>query len=151
MRTTHRGYTLVEMVMALTVAATAAAMAIPQVSRTVSHTRVNSAAALIVGQMERSVALAARQRKPVRITINSATKTVAVIDRATGTVLSSDKFSLTSEYHLNTLTGSPAQIDIYPNGTLSGSLTLTLGIADYSRQVTVSRAGQVRLLAPQSP
>ena len=44
MRKTRGGYTVIEMIMALCVAGTAAAMAIPKVSQTVSHTRVNQAA-----------------------------------------------------------------------------------------------------------
>jgi Tfp pilus assembly protein FimT len=146
MRKTRGGYTIIEMLMALCVAGTAAMMAIPKVSQTVSHTRVNQAAMLAQGDLERAASLAARERKPVRVTFNSSADRLEVTDRASGNQLWVEQFGLKTEFHIITFSSTPSYVDIYPNGTLSQPFTLTLGVTGYSRQITMSLAGQVRML-----
>ena len=145
MGTTRSGFTLIEMMTAITVMGTAAAMAFPQVAVTVSHARVNQAATVAAGEFEMASSLADRQRKPVRITVDPSYKTIVIADRSTGAILSEKKYGLVSEYRLSRLIGVPAQIDIFPNGTVSGSLRLTMQIDNYVRHVTMTRAGQVRV------
>jgi prepilin-type N-terminal cleavage/methylation domain-containing protein len=145
MRTTRAGFTLIEIMMVVTVAGTAAVMAFPKVAQTVNHSRVNQAATIVAGDLELASSLADRQRKPVRITISNAAKTVTVTDRASGNVLSKKAYGITSEYHLTTVSGSPTTIDLFPNGTVSQSLTLTFTLDGYTRHVTMTRAGQVRV------
>jgi hypothetical protein len=43
------------------------------------------------------------------------------------------------------VSGSPTTIDLFPNGTVSQSLTLTFTLDGYTRHVTMTRAGQVRV------
>ena len=143
MRRNRRGYTIVEMMMAVCVAGTAAAMAIPKVSQVVNHTRVNQAAMLVQADLERAAALAARERKPIRLLFTS--MQLSVNDRNAGTQLWREALGSMTEYKLTTLSGQPSQVDIYPNGTLSQALTVTLGVTGYSKQVTMSLAGQVRV------
>ena len=42
--------------------------------------------------------------------------------------------------------GSPASIDIFPNGLASSGITITLGVTGYSRQVLMTRVGRVRVI-----
>jgi len=147
MRKTRGGYTIIEMVMALCVAGTAAAMAIPKVSRVVNHTRVNQAAMVVQGDLERAAALAARERKPVRVTFSTSTDKLVVTDRATGNQIWVEQFGTKTDFKLITFSSTPTYVDIYPNGTLSQSFTLTIGATgSYTRQITMSLAGQVRVI-----
>ena len=143
MRKSRGGYTIIEMLMAVCVMGTAAAMAIPKVSRTVNHTRVNQAATVVQADLERAASLAARERKPIRLQFTS--QQLTVNDRNTGTQLWREALGSMTEYKLTTFSGSPSQVDIYPNGTLSQALTLTVGVTGYTKQVTMSLAGQVRV------
>jgi Tfp pilus assembly protein FimT len=148
MRRTRAGYTVIEMVMAFTVAATGVAMSVPKVSYAVSHMRVNQAASVAAADLELAASLAERQRTPVRLTINPAARTVSVTDRASGAVLAKRAFGLNTEYNLTVLASLPAAVDLYPNGTTSQPIVLALGINGYTRIVTMTRAGQVRVIIP---
>jgi len=143
MRKIHRGYTIIEMLMAVCVAGTAAAMAIPKVAQTVNHTRVNQAAQVVQADLERAASLAARERKPIRLSFSSLQLTVN--DRNAATQLWREALGSKTEYKLTTFSGNPSQVDIYPNGTLSQALTLTMGVTGYTKTVTMSLAGQVRV------
>lgn len=145
---TRRAFTVLETIMAITVAGAAAAMAIPQVASTVSHARVNQAAITAQAALEQAASLAARVRKPIRFTVDANSVSLVMTDRASQAQVAKYTYGLTSESHLTTISCSPSQIDFYPNGTLSQPLTLTLGVAGYTRTVTMSRAGQVRLVSP---
>ena len=51
-----------------------------------------------------------------------------------------------SEYALTTLSATPSTIDVLPNGIGSVARTVTVAQCDYSRTVTASSAGFVRLV-----
>jgi hypothetical protein len=51
-----------------------------------------------------------------------------------------------SEYALTTLTADPTQVDILPNGIGTAPITVTIAQGDYTRTVTASSAGFVRLV-----
>ena len=110
------------------------------------HERVNRAAQVIVADLQNGFAMAGRQRAPVRLTFTSDTTTYVFSDRATGTVFQTRIMDKRSEYALTTMTASPATIDVLPNGIGSTSITITVAQGDYSRSVTASSAGFVRLV-----
>ena len=147
MRIDRAGYTFFEMLMAFTVAATGVAMAAPKISSLVSHMRVDQAAEVTAGDLSLAASLADREHKPVRVTIDAVNHTVSVTDRG-GAILSKRAYGMTSEYDLTQLSGSPASIDLFPNGTTSQALTLTLGINGFTRHVVMTRAGLVHVVIP---
>ena len=117
----------------------------PMVSRQVSHSRVNNAAHVIAGDLEQALSLAARQRRPVRITVDPAQRSVVMADRANGQTIARHAYGSATDYKLETLSSAPASIDILPHGVATSAATLTVGIGSYSRRVTLTRAGQVRV------
>ena len=147
MRTDRAGYTVIEMVMAFTVAATGIAMSAPKISSSVSHMRVDQAAEVAAGDLALAASLADREHKPVRVTIDAAAQTISVTERG-GAILAKHAFGQASEYDLTALSGSPAQVDLFPNGTASQPITLTLGINGFTRQVVMTRAGLVHVVIP---
>ena len=146
MRRIRHGFTLIETMAVLTIAGTTSAMAFPEVVRAVSHARVNQAAIVAAGDFELASSLADRQRRPVRITIDATARTLTVTDRNSGVVLAKRLFGPTTDFKIESLAASPAQVDVFPNGTTSAAMRVTVGLAGYERHITVSRAGQVRVI-----
>lgn len=140
-----RGFTILELVIVMSIMALMAAVAIPKVADTIRHNKVNRAAMIVAGDLQTAFSVAARQRAPVRVSVNTTTKTYTIADRSSGTSIRSRALGSTSEYALSALTFSPATVDIFPTGISSSALTVTVTSGDYSRQVTATRVGMVRL------
>jgi hypothetical protein len=112
----------------------------------VRHQRVNRAATVIASDLQNAFAVAARQRQPVRIQADAATRSYQFTDRKTGAVLRIRTFyGDTSEYRLTKLQFTPTTIDVFPSGISSNAVTIDLANGDYSKQITASTAGFVRI------
>lgn len=139
------GVTLVEALIAIVILGILVGALAPVVSRQISHSRVNNAAQLLAADLESALSLAGRQRAPVRMTVDPAQRTVVITDRATGSVITRRSYGPASEFKVEALTASPASIDLLPQGRATSAATVTVGIGTYSRRVTLTRAGLVRL------
>lgn len=139
------GFSMLEMLIVMLILGIAASFATPAVSRAIRHDRVNRAATLVMADLQNVFAVAGRQRAPVRFTADNSARTYAVADRSTGTVLQSRDFGSNSEYGLTALVLSPTTMDVFPSGVSSAALTATITSGDYSRTVTASTAGFVRI------
>lgn len=137
---------MLEMLVVLIVIAMLVAISVPKVARVIRHERVNRAAQVVVQDLQNGFAMAGRQRAPVRLTFTTSTKTYVFSDRATGTVISTRVLATGSDYSLSSMSASASTVDVLPNGIGSVPLTVTLTNGDYSRQVTASTAGFVRLV-----
>lgn len=145
--TSRRGFTVIELLMVVCIMGILAAMAGPRISKIIRHNRVNRAAMVITADLQNAFASAARQRQPVRISADAATKSYQFVDRKTGAVLKIRSFyGDTSEYHLKTLVFTPAIIDVFPTGVSSSPVVVDLGNGDYSRRITASTAGFIRMV-----
>jgi Tfp pilus assembly protein FimT len=146
-KTARSGFTVVEMIMIVSIVGVLASIAGPAISRIVRHSRTNRAAFVITADLQNAFAAAARQRQPVQIVADSGGKSYQFIDRKTGTVLKVRTFyGDASEYHLTRLVFTPATIDVFPSGVSSAPLTVDLANTDYSRRITASTAGFIRLV-----
>jgi hypothetical protein len=100
----------------------------------------------VENSLESAFAIAARNRRPIRITWSSTTMQLAVTDRA-GTVfyrrtgLGQDPYGLTS----SNVTFSKSPIEIYPNGLANSPLTITLTRDNVKKKVVMSRGGMVQI------
>ena len=140
------GFSMVELLAVIVILGVLATIAGPAMSRVVRHNRVNRATTIVASDLQNAFAVAARQREPVRIQGDAASKSYQFVDRKTGTVLRIRSFyGDTSEYRLSTLNFTPATIDVFPNGVSSAPLTIDLANGDYSKQITASTAGFVRV------
>lgn len=144
---TRRGFTMIELMLVVGVMGVLAGVLGPQTSRIIRHTRVNRAAAVIASDLQNAFAVAGRQRQPVRITADPVTRSYQVVDRRTGTVLRVRTFyGDASEYKLTSLVFTPATVDVFPSGVSSTDITINLANGDYSRRITASSAGFVRVV-----
>jgi type IV fimbrial biogenesis protein FimU len=144
---TRHGFTVIELLIVVTVMVIFAGIAGPAMSRIIRHTRVNRAATVIAADLQNAFAVAARQREPVRISADASSRSYQFIDRKTGEVLRIRSFyDETSEYRLSTLVFTPATIDVFPSGVSSVPVTVDLANGDYARRITASTAGFVRVV-----
>lgn len=143
------GFTMVEILAIVAILGILATVMGPAMSRIVRHQRANRAATVIAADLQNAFAVAARQREPVRIQADPASRSYQFIDRKTGAVLRIRTFyGDTSEYRLSSLVFTPATLDVFPSGISSSALTVDLANGDYARRITASTAGFIRL-APQ--
>jgi type II secretion system protein H len=142
-----KGFTLFELLIVVVILGIAATMMGPAMSRIVRHQRVNRASMIIVSDLQNAFAVAARQREPVRVVADAPSRSYQFVDRKTGTVLRIRAFyGDTSEYKLSTLLFVPTTFDVFPNGVSSSPVTITLANGDYTRTITASTAGFVRIV-----
>lgn len=142
----RRGFSLPEMLIVVVILGIVAAFATPAISNTIRHQRVNKAAAIVAADLQNVFAMAGRQRAPVHLTSDASGLTYTFADRKTGAVFQTRSLGPTSEYGLGTLVFNPQTVDMFPNGISSAPLTVTVGTGDYSRTVTASTAGFVRVV-----
>jgi prepilin-type N-terminal cleavage/methylation domain-containing protein len=139
------GFTVIELLIVIVVFGLVTAMAFPTVSRITTHSRVNQAAMVVGQDLSQALSAAARQRKPIRIVRGGDKKSITLSDRASGTVLSTRSLGPGDAYQLDSVALSVTPVDLFPNGFASSALTVTLWAGGYSRRVTMSRAGWVRV------
>jgi prepilin-type N-terminal cleavage/methylation domain-containing protein len=140
------GFSLFELVIVVAVLGILATMVGPAMSRITRHNRVNRAATVIASDLQNAFAVAARQRQPVRIQADAASRSYQFVDRKTGAVLRIRTFyGDTSEYRLTKLVFNPATFDVFPNGISSNAVVIDLANGDYAKQITASTAGFVRI------
>lgn len=137
---------MVELIAVVAIIGVMALVAGPAMSKVVRHNRVNRATSIITSDLQNAFAVAARQREPVRVQGDATTRSYQFVDRKTSAVLRIRTFyGATSEYGLDTLKFTPATVDVFPNGVSSAPLTVYLSNGDYSKQISVSTAGFVRV------
>ena len=140
------GFTIMELLVVVGIIGILAAIAGPAMSRIVRHQRANRAAMVIAADLQNAFAVAARQREPVRIQADAATRSYQFIDRKSGNILRIRTFyGDTSEYRLTQLVFTPATIDVFPSGISSAAVTVNLANGDYAKTITASTAGFIRV------
>jgi len=144
---TRAGFTIMELMMVITLVGIIAAMAMPRISQVMTRSGASQAAGVVATDFEYAVSLAARQRRPVRIACDCANGIYTFSDRASGTLLFRRRIGGTDGgFGLTALTFSSSSVEIFPSGITSGALTVTLDASGATRQVTLSSAGFVRVV-----
>ena len=123
------GFTLLELSIVLAILGVATAMTFPTISRMTTLARRR----------------AARERKPIRIARGADRASITIAERAGGKVLSTRWLGKSDAYALDSIAFSVSPVDLFPSGMTSTALSVTLWAGGYSRQVTMSRAGWVRV------
>ena len=141
------GFTLAEAAIVLLIVAVVIGALTPSVVRQLAHARTNRAASVVAASFFQAQSLAGRQHMPVAIAFDGTGKIMTISQPPpSGTVLVTRRFGLDSEFKLLTFSASPTSVLVLPNGMTNGSVTVTIGDGTYTRQVRMTRAGQVRVM-----
>jgi prepilin-type N-terminal cleavage/methylation domain-containing protein len=140
------GFSLIEMLVTVSMLAIMVGMAAPSVSTQITHARVNGAAQVVAGELENALSVAGRQRRPVRVVVDGTSREVRITDRASGQIISRRALGAIAEYKLASVSSSPSTVDILPHGIASASTVVTLTAGSYSRRVRMTRGGHVRVI-----
>jgi len=139
------GFTLLELVIVLVIMGMATALTFPTISRITTHSRVNQAAMVVAQDLSLAASAAARERKPIRIARGADRASITLSERAGGKLLSTRWLGRGDAYGLDSIAFSVSPVDLFPSGMTSSALSVMLWSGTYSRQVTMSRAGWVRV------
>jgi type II secretion system protein H len=139
------GFTIIELVVVVMIASIAIGMAVPQVARASAQTRMQRAAAVVATDMQLAHSMAARQSTPVRLIVDGTARTVRVEDAADQARVYNHRHLGATEYGVHQLSSDRPSIVIYPSGLANNGIKLTLRSAGSTREVSMSRAGQVRV------
>jgi type II secretory pathway pseudopilin PulG len=140
------GYTAIEVVLVLTIVGIVAATSFPKLRLTVNQTKARRGATVIGAMIEYAFAASQRTDQPVTITYNSSNGVMSVADRTSGTVMRRLALKGGSEWAYQTVTVSPsAGVTVFPMGLASAALTVTVGSGGFTKTVSASRAGVVRV------
>jgi prepilin-type N-terminal cleavage/methylation domain-containing protein len=119
------GFTIIELLIAVTVFGIMVAIAMPRISRATAIWSTRRIAGVVANDLESAFSLASRQRRPVRLSC----------DCANG-----------SGYNMTSLEFSTPTVDVFPTGFASAALTVTISGGARTAQIALSTAGQVRVL-----
>jgi type IV fimbrial biogenesis protein FimT len=144
-RARRAGFSLIEMMVTVSMLGIMVGMVAPNVSKDISHARVGRAAQVVAGDLEQALSLAGRQRRPVRVVFDGSSKEIRLLDRGTNQLISRRALGALTEYKLYSVSGSPSTVDLLPHGVATASTIVTLSAGGYSRTVTMTRGGYVRV------
>ena len=143
------GYTLIEMVLVMVIAGILLAVGVARLAPALEHANVRAAANVVAGDLQYAQVLAVRYRKPISVIVASATKQYLIRDRDDATkVYRTRLLGPDTDFGLDELTSSPTSVELFPNGIARETMVMTLGLNGFQRNVRLTRAGQIRILAP---
>lgn len=141
----RRGFTIIEALVVMSILGVVATFAVPAFERTMLANKLDRATVVAAADLQNAFTLAARQRKPVRVTVDGAGRSIEIYDRTTGALLTMRRYGAsTSAYGLTSLSIANPVI-VFPTGIASGTTTVTLRLGQHQRRITMSRVGQIRI------
>ena len=137
---------MIELALTLTLIAIMTAMMVPKIGRIMQATRINREIAIVVQDLEQAFTIAARYRKPMRLSCTCGTQTYTIADRTGGTVRLSRKLGADADLGTLTLTFSASPVDIFPSGVATAPDTVRITSGTSTRAVVLTTGGQVRII-----
>jgi type II secretion system protein H len=143
-RRRRSGFSLIELMVVLVIVGITSSITAGKIQQLMVQNRIQRAATSVQYDMEAAFAIAVRNRRPMRISWNSATQQMAVTDRAGTTVFRHTNLTMGS-YGLRSsgVSFSASPIEVYPDGLASDTLTITISSTSLTKTVRMSRAGMV--------
>ncbi len=145
MRSNQSGFTLIELVVVLSITAILTSLAVVKVGPTVERARVRRSANLIAADIQYAQMIAARQRKPVVIITSEPLKSYIIRDASSTTIFRERYFGDDTSFELTQFEADPDNIEISPNGVVNADSRFEVQLNNYQWEITVTRAGQIRL------
>jgi len=144
------GFTLIEMLVVVSVLGVIALMSVGQISNYTRERSVASAAAAVRMDLQQAFAIAARNRRPVRVSFAASDTALLITDRENtmtfvrrGLGTGGGFMLLPSDVAFCTSSCSEASVIVFPNGWASDTLSVTISKSPYTRGIHMSRSGLV--------
>jgi Tfp pilus assembly protein FimT len=137
---------MVEVGLTLVIIAIMTAMMVPKISLTIRSNQTRRSAAIVAADLERAFTLAARYRKPMRLSCVCGSGTYTIADLAGGTVRVARNLREDGDFGRMTLTFSANPVDIFPSGISSAPNTVQITSGASTRTIVMTTAGQVRIV-----
>jgi Tfp pilus assembly protein FimT len=137
---------MLELMVVLVTAGILSGLSMGKIADVIAQQRVTKAAAAITNDLQQAFAIAGRNRRPVRIVIDTAKMQLNITDR--GQTTSFRRISLREVYNLraaNVRFYPSTPIEVFPNGLSSDTLSITLSANGSTRRLRVTRAGMVQI------
>ena len=147
----RRGFTAIELVIVMVIAGIVAGLTASRMENFIMKQRVSKAALSVTNDIQQAFAIAGRNRRPIRIVVDTARMQIVITERPQTTIFRRTTFS--DEYKLKSSNVSfypSTPLEIYPNGLASDTMWIRFRSAirrdTTSRYVRVSRAGMIQVL-----
>lgn len=147
-RRPRTGFTLIEMLTVTSMLGVIALLSMGRISEYIRERNVAAASAVVRNDLQQAFAIAARNRRPVRVSfadtalqITNREGTITYVRRGLGVGSGLNLSPSDVSFCASSCTG--ATIDVFPNGWASDSLTVTIKKGPYARGVHMSRSGLV--------
>lgn len=140
------GFSLVEMMVAITIIGIAAALSIPKISAITNETKVQRAAQALQNDVQQAFAIAGRNRSPVALRWVSGSMQLRITNLANTVVFRREGLGTSAGYGLSSseVTVWPTTLTVFPNGLAADTMFIKLSRKGYTRTIRVSRSGMVR-------
>ena len=138
------GFSLVEVIVALTIVGILAAITLPKMTTIGNQNRVLRAAQALQMEAQQAFAVAGRNRSPVTLRWNSGSAELRLTN-LDGSVIYRRRAVTGSGLTASEVSMSPSVFTVFPNGLAKDSLIITVARSPYSRANHISRAGLVRI------
>jgi prepilin-type N-terminal cleavage/methylation domain-containing protein len=140
------GFTLLELMVVVMIMGVVGTMSAGRFHALIVHQRITRAASAVQNDLEAAFATAGRNRRPVRIQWDAASRQLNVTDRLgtrtyRHTGLGGDPYGL--KYGVVSVSRSP--VEIYPTGMANDTLLITISLENTTKSVRMSRAGIVQI------
>ena len=144
------GFTLIEMLTVTGMLGVIALISMGRISEYIRERNVSAAASIVRNDLQQAFAIAARNRRPVRVSfaavdtslrITNRENTITYVRRGLGAGAGLNLDPSDVAFCASTCTG--ATVDVFPNGWASDTLTVTLSKGSYTRGIHMSRSGLV--------
>jgi prepilin-type N-terminal cleavage/methylation domain-containing protein len=141
----RRGFSILELITALVIIGVLASVSAGKVRDVMTQQRLYRASNNVQTNVEAAWALAARNRKPIRISWDSTNRQMKITDRAgtntfRRTSFGQDPYGLMA----GSIRFSTPMVEVFPDGLATDTLLITLSNFGVTKKVWVSRAGLVQ-------
>lgn len=149
-RRLRAGYTIVELLVVASVLTVVTVISAGRIAEYMSDRNAAAAAAVVQNDLQQAFAIAARNRRPVRVSFSVADTALRITNRENTVTYVRRGFGVGSGFMLRpsdvTFCASVctnAFVDVFPNGWASDSLNVTIGREGHARGLRMSRSGLV--------
>lgn len=133
------------MLVAIVIVGVAMAVTLPKVGAVTNQTKVQRANQALQQDVQQAWAIAARNRAPIKLTLNAASMQLQITNLAGTTIYKRTGYGSGGGYGLtrSELTMSPSTITIFPNGLANDTVSFAVVRDSYTRRFWVSKSGMV--------